>query len=262
MKIYLDLVILLNFFIDYLLLATVSIILKRNTKIIRLIIGSLFGGLSILSLFITLSSINLFMLKIIISIIMTLISFGYKNIKYTINNLVYLYLISIILGGGLYLINNQLSYKTYGLIFVNNGLSINIILIILFSPLVIYSYIKTTKKLKEEYSRYYKVEITFLNNKKINITGFLDTGNNLIDPYQKRPILVLNKYMLKDYNPRCILVPIKTINKESILKCFKIKKLVIDKKIIKKDVLIGISDNNFNMEDVNILLNKKIIKGE
>ena len=260
MKIYVDLIILLNFFLDFLLLTSVSLILKRNTSMIRIIFGALAGAISILSLFINMSSLILFILKIVISIIMVLISFGYKGIKYTLNNLVYLYLLSIILGGTLYYVNDELSYKNYGIIFFHNGFSINILLVIILSPIIIYIYIKKSRKLKEIYSKHYEVEITFLNNKKISMTGFLDTGNNLIDPYKKRPILILDKNVLNGYNPRCILVPINTVNKSSIMKCFRIKKIVVNGKKIKEDVLVGLSDNNFNIEGVNILLHKKIIK--
>lgn len=225
-------------------------------------LGALLGSISILALFIQLSSLTLFLIKVIISIIMVLTSFGFKNIKYTLNNLIYLYLLSIILGGFLYYINDELSYKNEGLIFFHNGFSINIILVLLLSPIIIFIYVKKSRKLKEEYSKCYEVEITFLNNKTSHLTGFLDTGNDLYDPYQKRPILVINKSILNGYNPRCILVPCYTVNKESMMRCFRIKKIVVNGKKIDKEVLIGISDNNFNLEGAQLLLHKNILKGE
>ena len=188
---------------------------------------------------------------------MILISFGFKNIKYFINNLVYLYLLSIILGGALYFINDNLSFKNTGLIFYHNSFSINILLAFIISPVIIYIYIKKQRKLKEEYKNLYKVEITLLTGKKLYLTGFLDTGNTLIDPYKKRPIVLIEKSVLKDYKPKCILVPIYTVNKESMIKCFRIKEIVINGKKMENECLVGISDNNFNMEDANILLNKK-----
>lgn len=225
-------------------------------------LGALLGSISILALFIQLSSLTLFLIKVIISIIMVLTSFGFKNIKYTLNNLIYLYLLSIILGGFLYYINDELSYKNEGLIFFHNGFSINIILVLILSPIIIFIYVKKSRKLKEEYSKHYEVEITFLNNKTSYLTGFLDTGNDLYDPYQKRPILVINKSILNGYNPRCILVPCYTVNNESMMRCFRIKKIVVNGKKIDKEVLIGISDNNFNLEGAQLLLHKNILKGE
>ena len=262
MTIYIDLIILLNFFLDFLLLITVSLILKRNTKLIRVIIASFVGGISIISLFINMSSLSLFILKFIISIFMCLISFSYKNIKYTLNNILYLYLISIILGGFLYFINDSVSYKNIGLIFFHNGLSINLLVIIFLSPIILFLYYKEAIKQKEELNKKYIVDITLLNNKKLSLTGFLDTGNNLYDPYKKRPIIVINKSILGNYKPNLILVPCITVNKESMLSCFKIKDISINGKKIEEEVLVGISDNNFNIEGVDLLLHKKIIKGE
>ena len=82
MKIYLDLVILLNFFMDLLLLTTVSVVLKRNVKFYKLVLGALLGGLSILILFININSLVLFIIKFVISLCMLLVSFGYKDIIY------------------------------------------------------------------------------------------------------------------------------------------------------------------------------------
>lgn len=260
MKIYVDLIIFINFMLDFILLVSVSLILRRITNIIRIIMGAFIGSISILALFINISSFELFLFKIFISILMILISFGYKNIKYTFNNLVYLYLLSIILGGALYLINDEFSYKNTGLVFFHNGFSINFIIILILSPIVVFLYVKRVREEKERLSRYYKCSITFLNNKIVTLTGFLDTGNNLYDPYKKRPIIVINKDILKDYKPRCILVPCITVNKESMLKCFRIKKLVINGNLIEDECLVGISDNNFNMCEVDLLLHNKIIK--
>ena len=261
-KVYVDLVVLLNFCLDFLLLLCVCLILRRNVKIYKIALGALTGAISIIFLFINISSLWLFLLKIIISFFMIFTSFGYKNIKYTINNLVYLYLLSIILGGGLYFINDCFSYKNSGLIFFNNGFSINWLIIIILTPIILYIYVKISKKQKEVLSSMYEVSITLLNRKTINLTGFLDTGNNLVDPYKRRPILIINKNVLKKYSPRCILVPCKTVNNESMLRCFKIKKIVINGKKIEDEVLVGISDNNFNLEGVDLLLHKKIIKGD
>lgn len=65
MKIYLDLVLFLNFAFDFLLLSSVSIVLKRNIKINNIIIGAFIGSLSILLLFIKISNFTLFILKIL-----------------------------------------------------------------------------------------------------------------------------------------------------------------------------------------------------
>ena len=209
MKVYVDLLFLINIFFDFLLLLSVSLILKRHTKIYRIIIGSLVGGISIFFLFLNITSITLFFLKILIAILMILTTFGFKDIKYFIKNISYLYLISIVLGGALYLLNIEFSYKNKGLIFYHNGLSINIIILLIVTPILLYLYIKEMKDYKQNYSKYYKIEIIFKNNKNIILNAFLDTGNNLIDPYKKRPVILVNYNVIKEYitNEKELLVP-------------------------------------------------------
>lgn len=260
MRIYVDLIILLNLFLDFILLFTVSLLLKRNASLKRLFLGAIMGGISILTLFISVSSLTLFFIKVLMSIIMVLVTFSYKNIKYTFYNLLYLYLVSIILGGFLYYLNSEFSYKNVGLLFIHKGVSINFILIIIAAPVILFLYVYQNRRLKEEYSKRYEVSIKFLNNKKINLSAFYDTGNKLIDPYKKRPIILINKHLLGNYKPNYILVPCHTVNKESLLKCFKIKELKVNKKSIKKEVLVGVSDNNFNIEGVDLLLHEEIVK--
>ena len=144
MKIYIDLILLLNFGFDFILLLSVSIILRRNTEIYKLLLGAFIGSISILTLFININSLELFILKIIISILMNITSFKYKNIKYTLKNILYLYISSIILGGTLYLLNIEFTYKNQGIIFYKNKLSINFIILVILSPITLKCLVNAT----------------------------------------------------------------------------------------------------------------------
>ena len=261
MKIYLDLIFLLNFSFDFILLLTVSIILRRNVKIIRLILGSIIGGLSTFLLFLDINNIELFLYKLFISIVMLLITFKYKNIKYTLKNMEYLYITSIILGGFLYLLNLEFSYKNEGIIFYHNGLSINFIFLIILSPIILYLYIKQVKELKNNYSYYHKLNI-YYKDKIIKINSYLDTGNKLKDPYLNRPIIIINNKLIEDkYLDDYILVPMDTINSHSMLKCIKVDKIEIDGKELKKNVLIGLSPKKIKMEGIDSIIGKSILEG-
>lgn len=60
MKIYLDYVFFINFLFDFILLLGISLILKRNTRFFKIILGSIFGGLSTFVLFFYLPSFLFF----------------------------------------------------------------------------------------------------------------------------------------------------------------------------------------------------------
>ena len=109
MTIYVDLVFLLNLFFDFVLLLTVNNTLKRNASLKRLIFGAFMGSLTILFLFLPISSFLLFILKIFLGAFMCIISFGLKDSKYFIQNLGYLYMTSTVLGGFLYFLNLSFS---------------------------------------------------------------------------------------------------------------------------------------------------------
>ena len=242
---------------DFLLLLGVSILLRRNVKLYRIILGSLSGSLTILILFLNINNIQLLIIKFITSILMTIIAFKYKDLKYTVKNLSYLYMLSIILGGFLYFLNIQYSYNHEGLIFYHNGLSINLITLLIISPIIIKTYIKQLKSLKSNYSNYYKVDIKY-KEKIIKLNAFLDTGNKLIDPVTKVPVIIVKEKYFKNIKEFSF-IPYNTISENGILKCIKPQEIKINNKTIHKKVKIGLV-KNIKMEGIECILNQKIME--
>lgn len=262
MKIYVDLIFMLNFAFDFLLLTGVSIVLRRNVRFKKLIYGGLIGALSIFILFLRINMFELFIIKIFIAILMIIVTFKYRDIRYTLRNLLFLYMLSIILGGFLYMLNIELSYKNSGIIFYHNGLSINWILILILSPIVIYVYVKQSMSLKNNYSNYYKVDIYFKSGKKVELNAFLDTGNHLTDPYKKRPIILVNTKEVINYirKEKTLLVPFSSLNNESLLKCIIADKINIKGIGYKKNFLVGLSDKKINIDGIDCILNTKLLE--
>ena len=211
-----------------------------------MILSSLIGGISSLVLF---TSLNKIVIEIVSIVIMVLISFGYKGIRYLINNILYMYVLSTLLGGIIYLFNIK----------VSNSMFLTYLIIIVISIEIMILYIKENKKMRSIYNNYYKVDIYFKDRKKLSLIGFVDTGNNLYDPYKKRPVIIVhNKYIKED---KYILVPYHTINGNGLLKCIKPDIIFIDGIGYKGNVLIGFSDS-FNFGDgVDVILHKDIMKG-
>ena len=261
MKIYLDLLLLLNFSLEFSLLLTTSILLRRKKNINRILLASFLGGLSILLLFFKINSFLLFLFKILISIGMCLIAFGYQNIKYTSKNVLYLYITSILLGGFLYFLNNQFAYKKEGIVFYHHGLSINMIFLLFTSPVILYLYAKQAKELKNVYSKYHTITI-FIKGKKYELTGFLDTGNTLKDPYTKKPVIIMNKKsMIYDINEfGMILVPYKTITEEGLLPCIKADKIKIEGYKEKRNILIGLMKKEIGINGVECILHPDLLE--
>ncbi len=191
---------------------------------------------------------------------MILVTFGYKSYNFFIKNLVYLYLTGIILGGTLYLLNDQFAYENEGLMFINNGLSINIIAIVLLSPIIIHLYIKEHKKIKPSVSNYHKVDI-YIGSTKHSFNGYLDTGNKLYDPYKHRKVVLIYTDKIDFSYSNSILVNYHTLEDSGVIKCLKTNKIVIDDKFTFKNTLIGNSKKVFHIEGVDCILHSDFMEG-
>lgn len=261
MKLYLDVLFLLNMGFDFLLLITVSYILHRQASIKRLLLGSFFGGSTIFLLFFPLTNITLFLFKFIVSVFMILLTFSYRDFRYTMKNLGYLYMTSIVLGGFMYFLNTEFSYKQEGLVFYYEGLSINFIVLIIASPIILYLYVRQLRWLKQNQNYYHSVEVRF-DHHIIKGVGFVDTGSNITDPYLKRPVLVLDKRkFIYDLNRfKMVLIPITTATGTTLMKCFTPSEVTIDEQPLKKSVLIGFLDEKLLLDGVDIILSLKIME--
>lgn len=260
MTIYLDLIFLLNFIIDFLIIVTESIVLKNNTKFIKLVLSSLVGSLSLVILFINFDTIFLFIIKLFISIIMVLIAFGYKNIKYVLTNVIYFLFISILYGGFLYFIIYNINYKNYELSFVKNNFDINLIFLVILSPVILYIYIK---QIKEKYKISLRVKVSvYINSKEIILNGFIDSGNNLKDPYKNRDVMITDSKEIKNYilKSQYILIPYETIGKKGFLKASLLKKVIVDDKVY-NDILIAFMEEKIKIDGIDIILNNSMIGG-
>jgi len=260
MKVYIEVILLINFIIDFILLFGVCLILRRQTTLKRLILSSLTGTITMFCMFYNISGLSLFIIKLFTSILMVIICCKFKNIKYTLKNVFYLYTLSIILGGSIYLISIEVIKKYSELNFLSNTIYLNFIILIILSPLIIYVYIKQIKQIKNVYNNYYNIDIYLKDNTKTSLTGYLDTGNHLVDPYKNRPIILVNKKKINFSYDNILLVPYDTLNNHGLLKCIIPDKIYIDNVGIKTNLLIGISEDEINIEGVDCILHSSLME--
>lgn len=242
MKIYIDILFLINLTYDFLTLNAVNIVLKRNINIYRIFFGSFIGSISTFSIFIPI--LNNLLITIILSIIMLLITFKYKDIIYLKNNIIYFYMISVIFGGFLYLINIKFNTFYNPVDIYNRKILINFIGIIIISPVIYFLYIYTYKNNKVNHDNYYNLKYSF-DNKITSINAFYDSGNLVKDPYKGRPVILVDKKILKCdiKNKSPIYVPCSMINTSILLKCYKPNLLIINNHII-NNCLLGLWENS------------------
>lgn len=261
MKVYIDLVFILNFLFDFILLLSVNYILKRDSNYIKIIFSSLFGEVTLLFLFIEMNNILLLLFKFIVSLIMVGICFGFRDIRYFFKNVLYFYLVSMLLGGSIQFLDNQFAYSNKGLLWRDNGIGVSYIFIWIIGLFLFLKYIKAFSFLKNNYSYYHKCKIFFDENRSKIFNAFLDTGNKLKVSYLNKSIVLVDKEKIIDIkmnNP--IYVPYSSLNNHGLLECYKCLKLEIDGKIYDR-FLLGVSDEKFYIDGIDCIINNSVMEG-
>lgn len=257
MVVYLDLVFIVNFLFDFMILFTISKILKLQTKILRIILGSLVGSLTVFSLFLKFNTITLLIYKIFVSVIIVIVTFGKRNL---IKKIYYFYFVSIVIGGFIYFVKLQLTYNNSGLVFNKSNISLSMVLYLLMTPIFIFGYLKEIDFFKMKRSMLHSV-VMVINNKKYHYSGYIDTGNSLYDPFKRRGVLILYDKSF-EINQKFIYVSYNTLDGNGVIPCIKIDELYIDTKKINKEFLLGISKRDFHIKNIeaNIILHKDLLE--
>jgi len=231
MVIYIDILIFLNFIVNYCFMKLIYLIFNEKVNKIRLILSSV---VSIILLFSFLFDYIIFnIIKILGGLLLVFIAFKYSNKK------------RFVIMTCLYYI---LQFSFIGVLSIFNIKGCTILLFLLFICLLILVY---SKKNLIYNNKNYRI-LCKLVDEYIEIDGFIDTGNRA--NFNEYPIVFLDK---KYYSKKLSVFGvgnIKTVNGIEFINCYKPKEFyIIDKnKKISKDVLIAFS--NFNNE-FNCLLN-------
>lgn len=234
MKIYIEFVYIINYLLDFMILYGTKRLLKINRSIIRIIISSFIGMMSTLLIYININNMELFLVKIIISLIMIIVAFGKNSI---IKNTFYFYLISIILGGVMYLFEFNRSYY------------FNFMFLITFSPIIIYIVVKEMINHKLNIDDKYYVSIIY-REKIYKLEGFIDTGNRLKSPISNKGVILAN---IKINSNNLIYIPYKALNTSGIIPCIKPDKILINDVEV-NNYLVGLSREKFNLDNCNCIL--------
>lgn len=202
MTIYLDVLFLENFILNFLILYAVGIETKSKIKFFRIVIGSIVGSIYVIIYYILKTDflINMAM-KTILAICMIYISFETKGFKILIKKVLFFYLTSFIFAGGalaiIHIVNS-------GKVSIQNGLIIGkySIVTILIGILVGFLIILITFKLIKNKQKDFLCDLIIkIDDKQINTTAMIDTGNLLKEPITNIPVIVVENSLLENIIP-------------------------------------------------------------
>ena len=214
MTIYLDVIIVENLIMNYIILYATGLISKIKIKHLRLFLASLIGA--IYSVIEYISKINIYsniITKIILSILIVYIAYNPQDVKKMCKELLLFYLTTFTFGGvATYLIyvikpqeiiiKNGMYTGTYILKTVFLGAIIGSVIIIIGFKLA------KNKITKKDMFCVTKIKI---NGKEIELKTMIDTGNMLKEPISGNPVMVVEKNSLYNIIPKEILNNIESI---------------------------------------------------
>lgn len=268
LTIYLDLIFLENVFMNSIIIYATVIILKKEIKILRILLGSIIGAIYACVYYISNMKIySNIILKIILSLVIVYISFGSKGIKEFLRELLIFYLTSFTFGGVTFAL---LYFISPGNILFKNGSLVGIypLKMILIGGLIgFFIIIISFKSIKNKLSKkdmLCNISIVFEKG-KVDINAIIDTGNFLKEPITGKPVIIVEKDVLKNVIPVDILENSQDIiNGEKIEDKYmaKIRLIPFSALGTENGLLLGIKPDDFYINyQGKILENKNVIVG-
>ena len=297
MTIYLDVVLIENLIMNYIILFATGYILKIKLNHIRLILSALLGGIySILAYMELLPIYTNFLMKILLSVVMVYLAYNAKNIKLLLKQITIFYLTSFVFGGCsfalLYFIKPQEILMKNGMLIGTYPLKIAVLGGIVGFTISVIAF-KVVKRRLNKKDMFCDITV-FVGEKNIKTKAMIDTGNMLKDPITRIPVIVVEKDILYQIIPYKILdnleeiiggeisneiyeeevikyiskfrvIPFTSLGKENgMLLGLKVKKVIVEIDFNEeeiKDVIIGIYNKKLSKKNkYNALIGLDIIE--
>lgn len=282
--VYADVLTALNILITYITIVASRLVLKAATNKYAVALASLIGGFSSLVIFYDTASVAFSVFyKVVSSLIIVTIAFLPKSIKAFLKCYGVFFGATFLLGGamlGLSLVNSENILYINGTVYFNMTLSYLVGGILsIYGIFILVNYLLDKRAVRDELC---KVKIEY-NGNMLELTGFIDTGNNLSDSSSGRSVFVAEAFavfplfsfeereFLKNGNyekipsslyRRIRLVPAKTVSGNGILTAFLPDRVdvITDNKIYENVYcLVGITNERIANGDYKVLLNKNAL---
>ena len=260
MTVYVDVLLFINTVFNYAVLMTADALLKRRCRLWRLITGAFIGALFSLSIFLNFDSFwFLLLIRSVSSCVLTAVTFGYHGKGAYLRALLMTFCVSMVYCGAVILFYQI--FKPPRMLIVNDVpyFQVNPLVLVLLSA-VIYLFLLLCNKLFRERIKSTVVPLSFkVNGRDYFCIGKIDTGCNLIEPFSKAPVIIVDSTVmtLSEELPARI-VPYSTVGGSSYLRAVKAACVTIDKESVDQQVYIAcISELNHNFHAI---INSDIIR--
>ena len=204
MIIYAEYVFLENFIMNYFILSLTSKFSRFKSKRIKFILASSLGALYAFVIFFpSLHFLFSVLMKIACSMLIIIVCFTPYRFKDFFRLLSIFYLVTLVFGGAgfaLFYFNNFNGIISNGIFYITNISVKNIFISCGVAYILIqfcWGYIHE-RLLKEKIFMDVSIEI---NNRKVNLKGIVDTGNSLMDPISRYPVIIVEYNAIENILP-------------------------------------------------------------
>jgi stage II sporulation protein GA (sporulation sigma-E factor processing peptidase) len=208
MTIYLDAVWVLNFLLDLMLLMLTQALSREYTPKRRLVFGAIIASLIVpATIYYPSALLNTVYGKLLYSILIILVAFQFTTVRQFFKKLLLFYFVTFSIGGGLfaahYVLQNPVALASNGLLTFSSGYGdpVSWLFIMIGFPIAFwFTKSRMDKHVTDKirYDQMYEVTLQ-LKEKSFSTTGYIDSGNQLIDPLTKKPVIICDESFLQQW---------------------------------------------------------------
>ncbi len=276
MIVYVDVLLVINLFVNYFLLLVTKTLLRKSVRRKRLVLGAVIGSLYALVIFLpTLPNIITLLMHLAASCLIVLAAFPVENVKAFLKAFAAFYAVNFAFAG--LMLALWLGFHPNGMVYQNGAVYFDIdIKILILTSAACYLFLTLIFRLlrrRAPDNAVYDIEL-FHRGKTVATKALLDTGHSLSDGFSDCPVLVANHRVVlrladtalrpflegeitsvSDSTARIRLIPYSSVHGSGVLKAFRIEEVCVPSRSYRlQNVLIALSETEFSAGEYEVLL--------
>lgn len=192
MVVYADILMIVNFIVDYFLLGLTELLLKRRSKLWRRLTGAAVGAVSSLYIFLPQSAFVLeILIRLAISGTITLCAFGLKNLKEFLRASVCFFAVTFLYAGAMMAL--WLLFRPHGMVINNSVVYFDVSPLFLIAFSVIGYFVSAIIRLflgKKGTSAKCATVTLAVDEKQVTLEAMVDSGNSLTDAFGLSEVII------------------------------------------------------------------------
>lgn len=273
MIVYADVLILVNFIVNYFILRLTARLNKTLYKRYRIILASLLGGLVSLYIFLPSQPIVLeTIFRLLTAAVIIFTAFGYRNLRTYLRNLFVMFITTFLYAGvmmGVWLLfkTNKIVINNSVVYFDVSAIQLIIVFIITYTVVTVAEFFLHRNTVKAE-----KCSVSvYINGRTLTLTAIFDTGNSVIDLFTDADTVIVDKAVFETffdistlaqkYASRYRIIPCSTVAGQKLLeglRCDSMQIIFKGKKYFFEKPLVLASAEPIK-DDFNAILNSDIL---